>query len=154
MLRFELGSRAPRALSPFQLGLRFWCLLTLCLHLAAAGEPRPQTPSAPKHQTSPSSSFVSFRVVRPFFVIHGTNLSSVEIWISPTGTGLQPSRIGFAHLTTRAGRHETWKLAIPQDLLATEIFAIAYDKAHVELGRHSLPFKGASALFEALYGPK
>jgi hypothetical protein len=42
-------------------------------------------------------------------------------------------------------------LRIPNDLLATEIFATASDETDKVIGKKSLPYKGASALYEALY---
>ena len=96
---------------------------------------------------------LSFKAIQPRFVVSGRNLSSVEIWFEPTGTGLEPGRLGMARRTSRAGKRETWVMEIPPGLMAVKIFAIAYDKAHREVGRQSLPQIGVSLLNEALYGP-
>ena len=99
-----------------------------------------------------ASSVIAFKVERPLFVVYGRNLASVEIWDAPTGTGVEPGRLGAAKRTTPPGNHEKWVLEIPPDMLAVEIFAIGYNTAHVEVGKKFLPFKGATEIHNALYG--
>jgi hypothetical protein len=99
--------------------------------------------------------FYDFKIARPNLIVNGANLSKVEIWCWPTGTGItEPTLIGTATRATNRGKHERWVLRIPQDLLATEIFATAFDETGKVIGKKSLPYKGASALYEALYEKK
>ncbi|QEE27263.1 hypothetical protein FTW19_04105 [Terriglobus albidus] len=96
-----------------------------------------------------------FKIEKPNFVVTGTHLSRVEIWSWPTGTGItEPTLVGKATLTTAPGKHEKWVLRIPPDLLSTEIFATVFDSTGNEIGKKSLPYQGATALYEALYGKK
>jgi hypothetical protein len=95
-----------------------------------------------------------FRIVRPLLVIEGDYLSSVAVRFFSTGTGITESGLlGNAKRTTVPGKNEKWVLDIPPGLLAVEIFAVAYDSHHKEVGRRSLPNKGASDIDSALYGP-
>lgn len=96
-----------------------------------------------------------FEVAKPNFLVDGANLSKVEVWFWPTGTGITKAAfIGTARRITGPGVHEKWVLRIPPDLLAVEIFATAFDKAGNIIGKKSLPYTGASALCDALYGKK
>lgn len=96
-----------------------------------------------------------FKIAKHNFVVDGANLSRVEIWYWPTGTEImKPARIGTAARVTDPGTHEKWVLRIPPDLLAVEIFATAFDEAGHPVGKKPLPYKGATALYEALYGKK
>jgi hypothetical protein len=96
-----------------------------------------------------------FKIAKPDFLVDGANLSKVEVWFWPTGTGItKPALVGTANRATGPGEHEKWVLRIPADLLAVEIFATAFDKTGNVIGKKSLPYKGASALYDALYGKK
>ena len=54
------------------------------------------------------------RIVKPNLVIRGANLSKVEIWYWPTGTGIEePSFLGAARPNTAPGAHESWAFPIP-----------------------------------------
>jgi len=96
-----------------------------------------------------------FKIKKPNFVVDGAHLSRVEVWSWPTGTGItKPELVGRAIRITAPGEHEKWVLRIPPDLLSTEILATAFDSAGNEMEKKSLPYKGASVLYEALYGKK
>jgi len=98
---------------------------------------------------------VSFEIAKPDFVVKGSNLSKVEIWAVPTGTGITEadySLIGTAQRTNEAGDSEVWTLPIPvQQILATNIFARGFDGSGNQVGQISLPYNGASDIYDALY---
>lgn len=119
--------------------------------------PLPRSASYQVHSASAKDSgqLHQFRIEKPDFVVDGAHLSKVEVWCWPTGTGItKPELVGKAIRTTASGKHEKWVLRIPPDLLSTEIFATVFDGAGNEIGKKSLPYKGATALYEALYGKK
>ena len=115
-------------------------LLTIPVRAKQAG--------AVQQRDTKAGQLYAFKVERPNFV-------KVEIWSWPTGTGItQPSLIGTATRVTDPGNHEKWTLRIPRDLLAVKIFAIAFDETGKAVGKRWLPYKGASAVYQALYGNK
>ena len=95
-----------------------------------------------------------FRVVRPRFIVRGMNLSKVEIWCAPMGTGLELGLMGTATRLAGGKPTETWVLSIPPRFSCVEIFALAFDKNGKEVGRQSLPYPDPGALWEALYGKR
>jgi len=102
----------------------------------------------------------TIEVRRPNVVIHGAYLHRVEVWAIPTGTEVTPDEytlLGNAKRSNAAGPKEIWLLPIPPcatdtRLLATEIFAMAFDAKGTLLGTKSLPYNGASAVHETLCG--
>src|SRR5713101_6961071 len=75
----------------------------------------------PSHQRSIIRSIV---VKRPNIVVHGANLSKVEVWVFP----------------------------IPSDpLSATEIFATGFDATGKSVSIKSLPYRGASQIYDVLW---
>ncbi len=102
----------------------------------------------------------TIEVRRPNVVIRGAYLHKVEVWAIPTGTGITPDEyvvLGNAKRTSAAGPKEIWLFPIPPcatetRLLATEIFAKAFDEEGTVIGTKSLPHNGASAVHEALCG--
>ncbi len=101
---------------------------------------------------------VSFEVSRPNLVAVGRNLSKVEIWAVPTGTGITPqdySLLGEASSSTSASGQQNWIFPIPQNpILATEIFARGFDLQGNKVGDKSLPLTGATEIYNALWGPE
>jgi hypothetical protein len=95
------------------------------------------------------------QIQKPSIVVHGENLASVEIWGIPTGNGITENYL-IANVTlqsTDAKGVQTWTAQIPKDpLLVTEIFARAYDRKKGLIGNLSLPYLGAAALHDALWG--
>jgi hypothetical protein len=121
--------------------------------IAAANAPSQNIDNFRSHQPGNKGASHDFKVVRPRFVVCGAYLSKVEIWFWPAGTGIpEPALLGAARRITDAGQHETWVLRIPADLLAVQIFATAIDNSGNIVGKISLPYTGASALYDALYG--
>jgi hypothetical protein len=100
----------------------------------------------------------SIEVKRPKIVVRGSHLSSVEFWSIPTGTGITPHqymRLGNATLGSSAGWNELWLFAIPSEpISATEIFARGLDARKRVVGQKSLPYTGASPIYDALWGSK
>ena len=111
--------------------------------------------AAPHH-----SQLRTVQVRRPNIVISGANLSRVELWAVPTGTGITPDEyvlLGTAKRTNTAGSQEIWVFPIPPcksdtRLLATEVFAKGFSANGDAIGTKSLPYSGASAVDEALCG--
>lgn len=101
-------------------------------------------------------------VRRSNLVIRGAYLDKIEIWAIPTGTGITPDEyvlLGNAKRSSAPGPNEIWLFQIPQCatdnfLLATEVFAKAFDAKGTLIGKKLLPYNGASALHEALCGSK
>src|ERR1700751_3410517 len=65
------------------------CLLTASLpFIVAAHAPSQNVDNFRSHQPGDEGALHDFKVVRPRFVVRGANLSRVEIWFWPTGTGI------------------------------------------------------------------
>jgi hypothetical protein len=151
--------RSPSCVRPRRDALR---LIRLCcaifitaLPLLGFSAPANQARTEQMREGKNAGQLYDFKIAKPDFVVDGANLSKVEIWSWPTGTGItEPALIGTATRITDSGRHERWILRIPRDLLSVEIFATASDERGKVIGKKSLPYKGASALYEALYGKK
>jgi hypothetical protein len=108
---------------------------------------------------SSHSQLRSVKVKRPNIVVRGRYLSKVEVWAVPTGTGITENEytlLGEARRTSAAGSNEAW--VFPLDckgetrLLATEIFVGGFDSHGKGVGSKSLPYKGATEVYEALCG--
>ena len=101
------------------------------------------------------SSVDSFDVVQPNLILRGKHLASVEVFAVPTGTNVSESdyiSLGKMILAGPPSDTEVWTLPIPETpLLVTEIFAVAQSKNGVIIPKKSLPFLGATELYEALW---
>lgn len=98
---------------------------------------------------------LSVEVKKPFFHIKGIKLSSVELWAVPTGTGITTKDhvfIGGAALAkTEADGTEIWVTGIPKPLSVTEIYARGFSKSGELLPTVSLPQKGATVIYNAVW---
>lgn len=134
---------------------RYWAVFILPLPLLAVPLFAYENDTDRANQAKDAGKFYDFKIAKPHFLVDGANLGKVEVWYWPTGTGItKPALLGTARRITVPGEHERWVLQIPSDLLAVEIFATAFDKAGNVIGKKSLPYKGASAIYDALYGKK
>jgi hypothetical protein len=111
--------------------------------------------SQPSHQRA---IIRSAGVKRPNIVVRGANLSKVEVWAIPTGTGITPdeySLLGTANRSNAAGQKEVWVFPIPSGpLSATGIFAKGFDAEGKLVGTKLLPYQGASQIYDALWGDR
>jgi hypothetical protein len=110
-------------------------------------------------QTSHQRSILgSMGIKRPNLVVRGSNLSKVELWAIPTGTGITPDEymlLGTAKRRNAAGPNEIWIFPIPSGPLSvTDIFAKAFDGQGHLIGTKSLPQQGASQIYDALWGER
>jgi len=112
-------------------------------------------------QTTPEPKLNRLEVKRANVVIHGANLSKVELWAVPTGTGITPDMavmVGSATRSSKAGSKEIWLFSLepcPLDakaISATEVFVKAYDSRGKVVATKSLPYQGASDVHEGLCG--
>jgi len=96
----------------------------------------------------------SVTVERPNLLVRGSNLSKVELWAVPSGTGISPDgyRLGTAKRHNSVGENEIWTFPIPSEpLLVTNIFAKAFDRHGRLIGRKDLPLTGVTDIYEALW---
>ena len=97
-----------------------------------------------------------FEVLKPELIIRGANLSKVELWAVPAGTGITEKdfiRLGDATLAAEDSAGQTWRFLIPKDpVSATSIFAKGFDGTGIEAGRVQLPFTGEAKVADALWG--
>jgi hypothetical protein len=114
-------------------------------------------------QTVPQSSHQrsilrSIGIKRPNLVVRGSNLSKVELWAIPTGTGITPDEymlLGTAKRRNAAGPNEIWVFPIPSaHLSVTDIFAKSFDGQGRLIGTKSLPQQGAGQIYDALWGER
>src|SRR6266550_7244715 len=97
----------------------------------------------------------SIGVKRPNLVIRGANLSKVEIWAIPTGTGITADEYTLVGTAKRqnAGKHEVWIFPISSvPLSVTHIFAKGFDTQGRIVGTKWLRQQGATAISDALWG--
>lgn len=89
--------------------------------------------------------------------VTGRKLASVKVWGYSTGTGIEEaSIIGNATLTSTGTSGDgngvqTWTLDIASGSLFTEIYALGYANDTL-VGKVTLSNKGASSIYEALWG--
>ncbi len=111
--------------------------------------------SEPSHQRS---IIRSIGVKRPNIVVRGANLSRVEVWEIPTGTGITPDEytfLGTANRLNAAGQNEVWVFPIPSGPLSTtDIFAKGFDAEGKSVGTKSLAYLGATQVYDALWGDR
>jgi hypothetical protein len=111
--------------------------------------------SQPSHQ---HAIIRSTGVKRPNIVVRGENLSKVEVWAVPTGTGITPDEytlLGTAIRRNAAGQNEVWLFPIPLGpLSATAIFAKGFDADGKLVGTKSLPYQDATQIYAALWGDR
>ena len=111
--------------------------------------------SQPSHQRSVIR---SIGIKRPNIVVRGANLSKVEVWEIPTGTGITPDEytlLGTANRLNSAGQNEVWVFPIPsRPLSATDIFVKGFDAEGKSVGTKSLPYLGATQIYDALWGDR
>ena len=91
----------------------------------------------------------------PNILIHGSHLGRIEIWAVPTGTQIPPEGelVGNARRNNAAGQNEIWSFVIACEsplIPSTEIFVKAFDMNGKQVGRKSLPYRGASEIAHAL----
>lgn len=124
-------------------------LSLICVFLAFALDALAQPPKL--HIT-----IRSVEVKRPNILVRGANLAKVEIWAAPTGTQVTPEmylRLGTAKRLGAAGNNELWVFPIPPEpFSAAGIFAKGFDANGKAVVTKSLPYYGASDLYEALWG--
>ena len=100
----------------------------------------------------------SIALKRPNLVILGANLSKVELWAIPSGTGITPDEymlLGMAKRRNPAGSKEIWLFPIPASPLSvTHIFAKGFDLRGRLIGTKSLPQQGVSQIYDALWGER
>jgi len=109
------------------------------------------------------SKILKISIEKPNLVIHGFNLSRVEVYAIPTGTGIDIEKIrpignavkSYELRTTYFTRdkEQTWIFPISNvPILITHVFAKGFDSNGKEIGKVELPIVGATALNEALRG--
>lgn len=90
-----------------------------------------------------------------YFFVEGNDLSTVELWIIPTGTNIDEEdnmKLGNATVSSESGELEIWVFPIPKDpLLVAEIYAKGLDEKGKEVGRVFLPISGATNIYNALW---
>jgi len=108
--------------------------------------------SQPSHQRP---GIRSVGIKRPNLVVRGSNLSKVELWAIPSGTGITPDEymlLGTAKRRSAAGQNEVWVFPIPAGPLSvTDIFAKGFDNQGRSVGTTSLPEQGVSQIYDALW---
>lgn len=132
---------------PMQKATIVYFLLSFSISLSFA-----QTASKPK--------LYGVQVSGRKIVIHGGNLSKVEVWAVPSGTGITPDMSVVVGTATRnkAGPKQVWLLSLepcPLDakaISATEVFVKAYDSHGRVVATKSLPYQGATEVYNGLCG--
>jgi hypothetical protein len=112
-------------------------------------------------QTTGEPKLNRIEVKRVNVVILGANLSKVELWAMPSGTGITPDMavvVGSATRNSKAGSKEVWLFSVqpcPLDekgINATEVFVKAFDRHGKVVATKSLPYQGATEVHEGLCG--
>lgn len=93
----------------------------------------------------------AFLVARPNLVVNGTALSRVEIWAVPAGTDIaEEDHKLLGNVSLHAGSPSStqiWSMPIPAEpILATEIYARAFDASGTLVEQISLPYLGATQI--------
>lgn len=98
----------------------------------------------------------SIGVINDEFVIQGKDLSTVELWVIPSGTEITESqniKLGNAELQNRSEIGEVWVYPIPKEpLLITGIYAKGFNNRSREIGRVDFPVIGTTDIYNALWG--
>jgi hypothetical protein len=107
--------------------------------------------------TAAAATINTFSVQKPDFVVNGSELSKVEIWAVPTGSGVTESNyelLGSATLQSDSDpTAQVWTLPIPAaPVLATAIFAKGFDANGAAAANLSLPYNGATEIYDAVWG--
>lgn len=116
----------------------------------------PGSPAAVNRQDQPGM-MTAFLVARPNLVVDAVALSKVEIWAVPvSATEISESDyqlLGSATLQSGSDPVlQIWTLPIPAEPVpATEIFAKGFDMEGEFVGQMSLPYLGASQIFNAVW---
>lgn len=132
-------------------------LLLMASSLIARRSAYGALPAAPARR-EPTAAIHTISVRRPNIEVTGSHLARVEIWIEPTGTGVEEARVGEAKRTTPAGNHEKWVFPIsslpgyPRPVMAVNILAKGYNSEGKAVGGKSLGLIGVTSLNKALYG--
>jgi hypothetical protein len=112
--------------------------------------------STPLEPSGPAS-ISAIRVQKPNIVIEGQNLAKVEVWGTPTGTGITESNyqlLGIAGRSDFNNPNSNWIFPIPKNpMLLTEVFARGFDKNGSSV-QMSLKETGATSIYDALWGEK
>lgn len=118
-------------------------------HIIISGAPTSSQQEQP-------AALTAFLVARPNFIADGSGLGKVEVWAVPSGSGISEKDyqlLGNAAL--QAGSDsltQIWLLPVPKDpVLATEIFAKGFDMKGEFVGQMSLPYLGATQIFNAVW---
>jgi hypothetical protein len=110
----------------------------------------------PAGQYQPGA-LTAFLVARPNLIVDGSALSKVEIWAVPVSvTEISESDYKLlGNATLPAGSDpltQIWTLPIPAEpVAATEIFAKGFDMKGEFVGQMSLPYLGATQIFNAIW---
>lgn len=87
------------------------------------------------------------------FVVKGKKLSSVDIWIVPTGTSITEKdhqKLTTMNLTNKGEADQIWTAHVPtQQFLATSIYIKGYDENNKEVATKTLPYTGATEIYNA-----
>ena len=85
------------------------------------------------------------------FVVIGKRLSSVDVMIIPTGTNITEKdhqKLTSMILTKGDENDQEWTAHLPtQQFLAAGIYVKAYDSNKKEIGRKTLPYTGATEIY-------
>ncbi len=68
-------------------------------------------------------------------IAKGENLSKVEFWISPTGTGMEDYLFEKNELIRKGNQ---WEMLLPDMMFAADFYATGYDSEGKEVGKISL----------------
>jgi len=107
--------------------------------------------------TYAAAEVTAIAVQKPNIAIDGMQLARVEVWAIPTGTSVtedQYQLLGEASLASSSpDSTQHWLLPIPaQPILATEVFARGFSQDGKMAGQQSLSQRGATDLYDALWG--
>jgi hypothetical protein len=143
-----MKNRSSKAFLPMYTALMYKAIAVCLLLIPTIGVSAAQTSRQPK--------LYRVEVKRPNLVIHGANLSKVELWAMPTGTENTPDMafmFGSAKRSSKAGAKEVRLFSLepcPLDAKAissTEVFVKAYDLHGTVVTTKSLPYYGTSDVY-------
>ena len=96
----------------------------------------------------------TFTIQKPYFEVTGRNISRVEVWAIPTGTGIKVEDQVLLAVMERVSDkpQQIWHASIPTEpLLVTTIYIKAFDANNHVVSQKGLPFTGATELYDALW---